>query len=369
MSLAKDIEEFYHLPHLSKDYKGLIYTFDLDKTYLITHFERLHKLVQIPFEKATHKKNIPGTAALVRELKKENAPLFFISGSPQYIQNVIKEKLNMDGVDFDGLLLKNFIESIRKLKLKKLVDKIGYKLAALLYGRSVFPRNSSEILFGDDFEHDATIYSFYSDIISGKFEEFEILTILKRWRVSKEEFNLIRKYLARLNKIRKKKKYIVKKIFIHLEANTPPRKHMVFSDKIIPTYNYFQTALVLYIDRYITFKGLLRVMNELNKKYYFDPSQFIFSVKDLLQRDILNVKKGEKLLNMFFTKNQSILPAKILDKFIMELSRILDTFSKELKYTKQDSFIHKIKRRGIQKKSPETDLLEKYFNYIPKNNL
>ena len=44
------------------------YRWDLDKTYLDTHFESLSELVRIPFQDAEDKVNVPGSAALLREL-------------------------------------------------------------------------------------------------------------------------------------------------------------------------------------------------------------------------------------------------------------------------------------------------------------
>ena len=45
-----------------------VYRWDLDKTYLDTRFEKLSELVRIPFQGAEDKVNIPGSAALLREL-------------------------------------------------------------------------------------------------------------------------------------------------------------------------------------------------------------------------------------------------------------------------------------------------------------
>ncbi|MCB1201468.1 MAG: hypothetical protein KDK41_12545, partial [Leptospiraceae bacterium] len=154
-----ELEKVYRNRRLPAKYDGIICTFDLDKTYLATEFETFSGLVKIPFEKAEEKRNIPGTASLVRELrrgvKKDQTPtpIYFISGSPRQLENVVREKLELDGVSFDGILFKDFGSALRKLQFKKLIDKIGYKLGALLYARSVFPAKANELLFGDDSEY------------------------------------------------------------------------------------------------------------------------------------------------------------------------------------------------------------------------
>lgn len=68
--MLKSLEKIYGLKRSNSKYDGLVCTFDLDKTYLDTRFESLRKLVRIPFEKAEEKKNIPGVAAVVRELRR-----------------------------------------------------------------------------------------------------------------------------------------------------------------------------------------------------------------------------------------------------------------------------------------------------------
>ena len=373
MSLTKDIEQVYDSLTANKNYDGPIYTFDLDKTYLATEFKQFSKLVKIPFEKAHNKRNIPGTAALVRELKNNpDSLLLFISGSPKKMRNVITEKLHLDKVYFDGLLLKDFGEAIRKFKWKNLVDKIGYKLAALLYGRIVFPENSYEILFGDDSEYDATIYSLYADIIEKRFEDFEVLTILKQWNVNRQEFDLIHSYLERLKNIQRKNKFEVRKIFIHLESKTHPNDHMSLSDKVIPTYNYFQTTVILYNEGYITKRGLFRVINELRRKYRFNLMQFTSSVQDLFSRDILEKKESRNLLDIISKGNPLALPLKWLTEMKAEAGKLTDTFINAPKMLKGKhiQLLNIFKDREKKNKKLNTnDLLKRYIEYTPKRNV
>ena len=362
MTLKKDIEQVYDSLEIKRNYEGPIYTFDLDKTYLATEFNQLTKLVKIPFEKAQDKRNVPGTAALVRELK--NGPeslLLFISGSPKKMRDVITKKLHLDRVYFDGLLLKDFGEAIRKLRWKNLINKIGYKLAALLYGRIVFPESSYEVLFGDDSEYDATIYSLYADIIEQKFEDFEVLTILKRWNVNSQEFDLIRSYLGRLKDIQKDKAFKVKRIFIHLESKTHPNEYTGLSDRVIPTYNYFQTAVILYKEGYITRRGLFRVFHELRKKYKFNLVQFTSSIQDLLSRDLLAKKESGELLDVMSQGNPMALPLKLLTELKVEANKITGSLIKTPRMFKYTKLNHQ--------KPNANDLLKRYIEYIPKRNV
>ncbi len=371
MSLAQDIRRCYSTEDLEKTYDATIFTFDLDKTYLVTEFEHFWKLVKIPFEKAKQKKNVPGTASLVRELNKRDAPVFFVSGSPKGMRNVIEEKLHLDGIQFNGLLLKDYGEALKKMKIGKIIDKIGYKLAALLYARMVYPSKANEILFGDDSEYDATIYSLYSDIISGKLYDFQILSILKRWGVYPEEFDLIREHLIQFNKTFKNPKFVVRKIFIHLEKKTSPQDHMTFSDKVTPTYNYFQTSLILYKMNHINRQGLFRIISNLTKKYHFNINSFIFSVQDLLSRGLLEKKEGKKILNMVLKGNPLALPLRILNELKIESNRVLESFTKApFVFAKKPLEFLKTFKDGEKQKEPNSNnLFLKYLSYSPKRNV
>ena len=372
MSLAEDISKLYSSVRWDKKYKGPIFTFDLDKTYLATKFENFTKLVKIPFEKAKDKVNIPGVVPLVRELKNKNeAPLFFISGSPKGMKNVIEEKLKLDKIKFDGLLLKDFGDALKKFQIEKIIDKIGYKLSTLLYGRMIFPKESHEILFGDDSEYDASIYSLYADIVSGRIQDFEVLTILKRWKVSQDEFELIRKYLTQFKEMYPKPRFEVKKIFIHLETKTSPLDHMTLSNKVTPTHNYFQTAVILYEDSYINRRGLLRVIINLIKDYNFNISHFTFSVQDLLTRQLLDKKEGNKLHNMISKGNPLALPLKILNELKSETSNLLGTFAKApMRLARKPFDLVNVLKGGKPDKEDRTpDIVKRYILYTPRRNV
>ena len=124
--MLKSLENIYGTRRSASKYDGYVCTFDLDKTYLDTRFESLRKLVRIPFEKAEEKKNIPGVAAVVRELRRSPGgsappvPIYFISGSPEGMHKVVSEKLRLDGVGFDGILFKNWRSAVKKFQFKKI---------------------------------------------------------------------------------------------------------------------------------------------------------------------------------------------------------------------------------------------------------
>ncbi len=363
----KALEEVYKKRKIPARYDGIICTFDLDKTYLATKFEKLSGLVKIPFEKANEKINIPGAAAIVRELRRgvskdaPSTPIFFISGSPRMLEGVIREKLEMDGVTVDGILFKNFNDAIRKLQFKKLIDKIGYKLAALLYARSTFPPKARELLFGDDSEYDALIYSLYADIVSGKLDDYEVMTILKKWDVAPDERLLIREILDLLNESAFKRRDVVDGIYIHLEMGTTPNLHTRISPLVTPTQNYFQTAVLLYNGGYITRHGLFRVISELIRTYNFGINQFATSTEDLIRRSLIDRREAKKLLKIISKNNPLFLPRRILVDLVSEFGRAFSSINSSL----PETISHPIRRS----EDKTISLVERYLRITPERNV
>jgi phosphatidate phosphatase APP1 len=150
----------------------MIYRWDLDKTYLRTDFDTLRQLVSTVFQKASDKVAVPGAAALIRELRASGeARLCIISGSPTQMRAVLEEKLKLDGVEWDELMLKDNVRNILRGRFKALRGQLGYKLPVLLESRLRSPPDAEEVLFGDDAEADAFIYSLYADLVAGRVDE------------------------------------------------------------------------------------------------------------------------------------------------------------------------------------------------------
>lgn len=364
--MLKSLEQIYGTRRSNSKYDGLVCTFDLDKTYLDTRFESLRKLVRIPFEKAEEKRNIPGVAAVVRELRRGPegshvpVPIYFISGSPEGMHKVVAEKLKLDGVAFDGILFKNWRAAVKKLQFKKIIDKIGFKLAALIYARSVFPMKAQELLFGDDSEYDATIYALYSDIVSGALEHYEVMTILKKWQVAPDEMQLISENLKRLKDSGFKYRDVVSRIFIHLEQGTPAHYHTTLSEKVVPTQNYFQTAVILYKMDAINRAGLFRVISDMIRNYKFGVTEFTSSTEDLLRRGLIDRGEARKLLKTVYKGNPLALPRRIISDLRSDFIRTIDTFSRV-----PETIMPPMRRETDRSLS----LVERYLRFEPKRHV
>ena len=161
-----------HSGVLAPSYTGPIDVWDIDKTYLDTHFERLRDVLRALFESAVDKRSRAGVIPLLQGLAtKRNgaaAPLYFISASPPQLRPVLEQKIALDGLKCNGMALKDAVALVSAGRLHRVRRHIAYKLTALLSYRAEWPAAAQEWLYGDDSESDALIYSLYARIRAGK---------------------------------------------------------------------------------------------------------------------------------------------------------------------------------------------------------
>lgn len=158
---------------LPADFAGDVFVWDIDKTYLDTHFSSLRGLLAIPFEWAVDKRALPGTVPLLRALRhgpgEESAlsPLYFVSGSPPQLRTVVEKKMLLDGVQPDGITFKDQWGLVKARTPQAIVEQVGYKLKALLLYRKELPPGARWFLFGDDSERDLDAFLTFGQICAG----------------------------------------------------------------------------------------------------------------------------------------------------------------------------------------------------------
>jgi hypothetical protein len=153
----------------------VVYRWDLDKTYLRTEFDSIRDLLRTAVEPATRKRTVPGASVLLRELRATDpAAVFILSGSPEQMRRVLEAKLRLDGIRWDSFTLKPSLDNLMKGRFRVIKDQVSYKLEALLAARVHGERDHGEILFGDDAEADAFIYSLYADLCAGRVDNRQL---------------------------------------------------------------------------------------------------------------------------------------------------------------------------------------------------
>ena len=257
-----------------------VYRWDLDKTYLQTEFDRVRDLVRSAFEGAESKRAVPGAPALLRELRRgEGARVCFISGSPKQMRKVLTQKLRLDGVEFDEFILKPNLRNLFRGRFRALRDQVGYKLPALLAGRSGCTTDTRETCFGDDAEADAFVYSLYADVLARRVDRSLLSEILQRARVYPDD---AARTLALADSLGQAD--VVDRIFIRLDRHSPTARFDRYGRRLVPIYNYFQAALVLLEDGLIDADGAIRVALEMVDQFAYSLDALRNSLEDLLRR-------------------------------------------------------------------------------------
>lgn len=158
---------------LPAGFEGDVFVWDIDKTYLDTHFSSVRGLLGIPFELAIDKQAVPGAAPLLRGLRhgpgEESAlaPVYFISGSPLQMRKTVERKMTLDGVQFDGITFKDQLGLLLAGRPRGISEQVGYKLKALLLLRRGHPAGARYTLFGDDVEQDLDSFLLFGEVCAG----------------------------------------------------------------------------------------------------------------------------------------------------------------------------------------------------------
>lgn len=271
--------------------RRIVYRWDLDKTYLNTDFDSLKGLWRAAREKASDKVSFPGARVLLRELcATDLGGLFILSGSPSQMRGVIEEKLALDGIKYDGLVLKPSLRKLLRGRFRFLRDQVSYKLAALLSSRIALAEPYDEVMFGDDAEADAFVYSLYSDVCAGRVSHDMLAQVLHLARAYDDD---AAELLALAQKAPRAD--IGRRIFIHLERLEPSNVFAAFGPRVFAFHNYFQPALLLLEDRLIDPQATLRVGAELVRAHAFSPDALGASYGDLARRGVLSVPTAEAL--------------------------------------------------------------------------
>ncbi len=288
-----------------------VYVWDLDKTYLDTALESLGGLWRTVREKAFQKRNVPGTATLVRALRddwqethkgRKDFPIYFITASPPQLENKIHDKLAYDGIYPFGLFCKDNLQNVRPSRLWRLTQQVGYKLQALLQLRLHLGESVRQILWGDDSEADAVIYSLYSDLCARRLEERDARQILRHFKVMGGQVDTILRLLEDVPK-----QDPVEKIYINLAADTDADYYLKFGRRILPTYNTFQLALDLYQDHRLSAEKVVAVATDLVRNYSFAIDELAYSLDELIRRPVLADKTLEAILPVL--QAQRLIPA------------------------------------------------------------
>jgi hypothetical protein len=260
-----------------------VFRWDLDKTYLRTEFDSLRDLVKSAFEAPSDKQAYPGATALLRSLRADGNRICIVSGSPTQMRSVLAAKLALDGVEYDEFVLKDNVRNILRGRFRALRAQIPYKLPALLASRIGCPPAPHETLFGDDAEADAIIYCLYADLLAGRVPIADLERVLAAARAYDDDAARTLDLARRVPK-----GDVVQRIIIHLDRRSPTMPFGRLGKRLVPIFNYFQAALVLYADGVLTARQVVFVALEMLDSRQFELGTLATSMQDLVRRGRLD---------------------------------------------------------------------------------
>ncbi len=278
--------------------RRVVFRWDLDKTYLQTKLESLRSLARIPFESAEEKVAAPGVAALIRGLRTsaerrgDEVRVRFVSGSPPQIGKAILEKLAMDGIEHDGVTFKDQWGRIRRGKFRDLREQVGYKLTELLRQRLAEPDHAIEYLFGDDWESDPLIYSLYADVIAGFVDRARLHDILQSLKVDAELASAAIDLVGQQSP----RQAAVARIFINLARPSPPRNFAAYGPRLVPSFNYLQSAACLFEEGVLDAAAVSKVVADLRDANGYSAARLVNSLRDIERRGHLSPAAAARLL-------------------------------------------------------------------------
>jgi hypothetical protein len=269
-----------------------VFRWDLDKTYLRTEFDSIRDLLKSALETAADKKAYPGATALLRALRQtEGHRICIVSGSPTQMRQVLAAKLALDGVEYDEFVLKNNLRNLLRGRFRSIRSQIPYKLPALLESRlALGVAEPSETLFGDDAEADAIVYCLYADILAGHVTDDELARTLAAARAYPDEVERIVGLARAVGK-----RAAVQRIIIHLDQRSPPMAFHRYGRRLVPVYNYFQAALILYADGVLGARQVLFVALEMLESPEYQLGSLANSLQDLLRRNRMTTEIALRL--------------------------------------------------------------------------
>jgi hypothetical protein len=254
------------------------FRWDLDKTYLRTEFDSVGDLVRSAVETAADKQAYPGATAMLRALRQDDHRICIVSGSPTQMRQVLAAKLALDGVAYDEFVLKNNLKNLLRGRFRSLRAQIPYKLPAMLQSR-IGAAADAETLFGDDAEADAIIYCLYADLVAERVSLQDLERVLTASRAYDDDALRIIDLARRVPK-----HDAVNRLFIHLDRRSAPVNFRHYGPRLVPVFNYFQAALVLYGDHVLSARQVIFVALEMLDSGQFELGNLATSVQDVIRR-------------------------------------------------------------------------------------
>jgi hypothetical protein len=271
---------------------GPAFIVDVDRTYLETHFSSLAGLARIPAESAADKRDVPGMARLLREVRRggeraraagsgDAVPLFFASASPAQLRGVIERKLDLDGIGFDGSAFKAWGRVLAGGFRHKFKDQLAYKLTALLRLAHSLPAGLELQLIGDDLEADPLTFALCAGVLARELDADALDAVLAARGTTASDRAGLRQLAAQPGPRPK-----VERAYIRLERSEPAAL-AEFAPVVVGVRSAWQLALALWVRGHVDVDGAVRVAHELRARRGVADTTLRAELDDLVTRGLL----------------------------------------------------------------------------------
>jgi hypothetical protein len=223
------------------------------------------------------------------------------------MQATLMAKMELDGVEHNGIVFKDQLQHVRRRDFKKLKEQIGYKLEALLLLWLALPHTCKLILFGDDSESDPAIYSLFCDVLGGVVRGPTLRSLLNTLGVFAEETDKIMALADRVTDV----SFPVEFAFINLVTGSQPAYYSRFGPHFFATENSLQVALTLFEKNLIRERAVRSIGRDLVLYYDFSPQRLLESLKAGALRGLYAYETLRKLWGLL--AEARVLPAPHLE--------------------------------------------------------
>ena len=329
-----------------------VFRWDMDKTYLRTEFDGIRALLKTAVQGSADKENVPGSAELLRSLRNDSGgqvQIYFISGSPRQMRRVLSNKLRLDGIHYDGFILKDNLRNLLKGRFRAIKEQVGYKLPALLKARSTTDANMGETLVGDDAERDGFIYSLYADLLAQRVSKDELNQVLDIAQVYPDGRERIWQAWDQGHASDP-----VERILIHLDRHSPPQRFQGYGGRLVPVYNYFQAAHILYEDQHLMTASVAHISSVFLEQLGFQANRLERNLLDLVKRRAL---KLETLVQLHEESDRRHPLHRILEQVLTAARRMPSRKALEIKTPHYPSLL----RKELQLKRMEKRQRRRFF--------
>lgn len=259
------------------------YRWDLDRTYLETEIHSTVGLLKAAVESASQKRTVPGAAPLVRGLLAHTPgnELFVLSGSPRQMHRVLQAKLHLDGVYPTRMVLKNNLGNLMRGRFSAIRNQLAYKLPELLRDRGDQPSARLETLFGDDSEVDAVIYAVYAELVAGRMDEAEMVSLLRDEGAFPDNIERAVHALGRVEPAD-----VVDAIYIRLDRGVPTHLFAThLGTRVHAVFSWWQAAVALTAGDLLSTDALAEVTEACGLNHH--PAQAAGLAQDAVRRGIV----------------------------------------------------------------------------------